>query len=352
MKREPKTAPPPKQQPAPAPRRPLWVVAAVIAAVLAFGVAAIAILVPRDIDLADPGPMPEVWVPGGEFFMGSDENEDAQPVHLVQVDGFWMDEHEVTNAHFAQFVKATGYVTVAERKPNPKDFPDAPADKLVPGSAVFTPPSEDVSLRNHLAWWQYVPGACWKRPEGPDSNLRGRENHPVVHVCWEDAAAYAKWAGKRLPTEAEWEYAARGRHKSKPNVWGDELKPDEKWMTNIWQGKFPRQNTEDDGFRATAPVASFPANDFGLYDMAGNVWEWCADWYRPDYYANSPVHNPKGPKDSFDPTEPGVAKRVQRGGSFLCSDLYCVRYKPGLRGKGAPDSGASHIGFRCVRSQN
>jgi formylglycine-generating enzyme required for sulfatase activity len=255
----------------------------------------------------------------------------------------------VTNAQFEAFVRATGYLTVAEQKPDPKDFPDAPADKLIPGSAVFTPPEQDVPLTEHLAWWQYVPGACWRHPEGPQSDLKGRENHPVVHVCWDDAVAFARWAGKRLPTEAEFEYAARGGLDRKKYCWGDELKPGGKWMANIWQGKFPRENTAEDGFKGTAPVGTFPANGYGLSDMAGNVWQWCADWYRPDYYQMSPERNPQGPADSYDPNEPGQMKRVQRGGSFLCSDLYCVRYCTGARGKGEPKSAACHIGFRCVK---
>jgi formylglycine-generating enzyme required for sulfatase activity len=293
-----------------------------------------------------------VWVPGGWFWMGSTHEafKDAIPVHLVYVDGFWMDRTEVTNAQFAKFVEETKYITVAERDPDPKDFPGVPKEKLVAGSIVFTPPPDAVDLNNHLAWWQYVKGASWQHPEGPGSSIKGRENHPVVHVCWEDAVAYAKWAGKRLPTEAEWEFAARGGLDRKPYVWGDELKPEGKWMANIWQGEFPSKNAQEDGFRGTAPVGSFPANGYGLHDLSGNVWEWCADWYRPDYYKHSPRRNPQGPDDSFDPNEPGVAKRVQRGGSILCSDVYCIRYMNGGRGKGEVQSGSSHVGFRCIRS--
>jgi formylglycine-generating enzyme required for sulfatase activity len=301
-----------------------------------------------------PGPAPEgmVWVAGGQFWMGSDDSNypDTQPVHQVHVDGFWMDRTEVTNAQFEQFVRETGYVTVAERKPDPKDFPNVPPENLVAGSIVFTPPEGEVALDNHHVWWRYVPGANWRHPEGPQSTTQGREDHPVVHVCYEDAVAYARWAGKRLPTEAEWEFAARGGLDRKRYTWGHELTPDGKWQTNIWQGRFPHENALADGFRATAPAASFPPNGYGLYDMAGNVWEWCADWYRPDYYKESPARNPQGPDSSFDPLEPGTPKRVQRGGSFLCSDLYCIRYLPGARGKGAVDSGASHVGFRCVQS--
>ncbi len=301
-----------------------------------------------------PGPAPEgmVWVPGGWFWMGSDLEpfRDAKPVHLVYVDGFWMDKHEVTNAQFEKFVKETKYVTVAERKPDPKDFPGVPAEKLVAGSAVFTPPARVDNLNNHLQWWKYVEGAHWRQPEGPGSNLKGRENHPAVHISYEDAVAYCKWAGKRLPTEAEWEFAARGGLDRKPFVWGDKLQVDGKWMANIWQGKFPIENKEEDGFKATAPVGSFPPNGYGLHDMSGNVWEWCHDWYLPDYYEKSPEKNPQGPDSSHDPLEPGIPKRVHRGGSFLCSDLYCIRYLPGGRGKGALDSGTSNLGFRSVLS--
>jgi sulfatase modifying factor 1 len=300
-----------------------------------------------------PGPAPEgmVWIPGGTFWMGSDDESmrDAKPVHRVTVDGFWMDRTEVTNAQYAAFVRATGYKTVAERKPDPKDFPGAPPELLVPGSIVFTPPKEPVPLNNHLAWWSYVPGADWRHPEGPESSVDGRENHPVVQVCFEDAVAYANWAGKRLPTEAEWEFAARGGLERKRYSWGDELTPEGKWMVNNWQGQFPVENTKVDGFDHTAPVGSYPANGYGLVDMAGNVWEWCADWYQPSYPAHDHTPNPQGPESSHDPAEPGVPKRVQRGGSFLCSDLYCTRYLPGARGKGAIDSGANHLGFRCVQ---
>ena len=300
-----------------------------------------------------PGPAPEgmVWIPSGEFTMGSDDEamSDARPLHKVGVDGFWIDKTEVTNQQFEKFVKATGYVTVAEKAPDSAAFPGVPKEALVPGSLVFSPPVGRVSLDNHLAWWRYVPGADWRHPTGPESTIKGLENHPVVHVCWDDAVAYAKWAGKRLPTEAEWEYAARGGLEGKRYCWGDELMDGKKWRVNNWQGIFPSENLEEDGFNATAPVGSYASNGYGLADMAGNVWEWCSDWYQPGYDPTA-RKNPKGPESSYDPAEPGMPKRVQRGGSFLCSDLYCVRYLPGARGKGATDSGASHVGFRCVQS--
>jgi formylglycine-generating enzyme len=304
-----------------------------------------------------PGPAPDgmVWVPGGTFWMGCDDCEmpDAAPAHLVTVDGFWMDRTPVTNAEFAKFVKATGYATIAERKPDPKDFPGAPPENLVAGCAVFSPPTDDIPLDNPYAWWRYVPGANWKHPEGPGSSIAGREDHPAVHIAWDDAVAYAKWAGKRLPTEAEFEFAARGGLDRNRYAWGNELKPSGKWAANIWQGRFPSQNTNEDGYPRTAPVTAFAKNGFDLYDMGGNVWQWCSDWYRPDYFAQQAgqgtAHNPQGPADSFDPQEPGIPKRVQKSGSFLCSDRYCSRYLVGSRGKGASDSGSSNTGFRCVK---
>ncbi len=298
-----------------------------------------------------------VRVKGGTFQRGSDNPKmrDARPTHRVTVDGFWIDRTAVTNAEFARFVAATGYVTVAERTPRPEDFPGAPPEKLVAGGVVFSPPEGPVPLDNHLRWWNYVPGADWRHPDGPKSDIEGKEKYPVVQVAWDDAVAYAKWAGKRLPTEAEFEFAARGGLEGKRYVWGDEFKPGGKWMANIWQGEFPYRDTGEDGFRGPAPVGSFPANGYGLCDMAGNVWEWCSDWYRADYYARlaagpQPVQNPRGPDDSSDPGEPGVPKRVMRGGSYLCTDQYCTAYEAGARGKGAPDTGTNHLGFRCVKS--
>jgi len=291
------------------------------------------------------------WIRGGKFLMGADEFPDSRPMHEVVVDGFYIDEHEVTNAEFARFVVATNYKTVAERPLNPADYPGVPADKLVPGSAVFTPTVTSVSLDNPLQWWNYVPGASWSQPEGKGSSVKGRENYPVIHVSYEDAAAYAKWAGKRLPTEAEWEYAAQGGKGNHTYYWGDELKPANKWTANIYQGNFPDKNTKEDGYEGAAPVKSFPPNSYGLYDMDGNVWEWCQDLYRPDYYQKSVAKNPQGPKDSYDPDEPNAVKRVQRGGSFLCSDDYCIRYKAGSRGKGEVSSGSNNLGFRCVKEK-
>ena len=292
-----------------------------------------------------------VLIPAGKFWMGSDTGPpDARPQHRVRLDGFWMDQHEVTNEQFARFVAATGYVTIAERPPAAKDFPGVPPEQLVAGSIVFTPPPGDVSLDQPLSWWRYVPGANWRHPEGPSSSIDGKARHPVVDVSWYDAVAYCKWAGKRLPTEAEWEYAARGGLDRKEYVWGDEQTPAGKHLANTWQGRFPRENTKEDGYIGTAPVDSFPPNGYRLYDMAGNAWEWCADWYRPDYYGQSPGVNPQGPDNSYDPDEPGVPKRVERGGSYLCTDLYCGSFRPSSRMKTSPDSSLCHTGFRCVIS--
>lgn len=292
-----------------------------------------------------------VLIPGGSFLMGSNDPmfPDAKPIHRVIVDSFLMDDHEVTNAEFAQFVKETSYITIAERPLDTNEFLGVPKQYLIPGSIVFTKPDHSVSLNEISNWWKYVGGACWKQPLGPTSSIKGKENYPVVHISYLDAVAYANWAQKRLPTEAEWEYAARAGQKSQVYYWGENLKPNNKWRANIFQGNFPHGNTVEDGFEGVAPVQSFEPNSFGIYDLEGNVWEWCADYYRPDYYQNSPSKNPQGPIDSYDPNEPGVIKRVQRGGSFLCSDQYCVRYKAGSRGNGEVKSAANNLGFRCVK---
>jgi formylglycine-generating enzyme required for sulfatase activity len=282
--------------------------------------------------------------------------EDARPIHRVYVDGFWMDATDVTNEEFARFVKATGYVTIAEHAPTHEEFPTAPPENLIAGSVVYSPTPHQVELNNYLQWWSYIPGADWRHPEGPESDIKGRDKYPVVQVGYDDAAAYAKWAGKRLPTEAEWEFAARGGITGKRFVWSDQLKPGGKWQANTFQGEFPVQGKDSgaDGFKGIAPVAMYRPNHYGLYDMAGNVWQWCSDWYRPDYYetlkaANGIAHNPTGPAESFDPEEPDQKKRAQRGGSFLCTDQYCSRYVLGSRGKGETSSGANHLGFRCVK---
>jgi formylglycine-generating enzyme len=300
-----------------------------------------------------PGPAPQgmVWIPGGEFYMGIEDFPDANPVHMVYVDGFWMDKYEVTNEQYAAFVKATGYVTDAERRPAAEEAPQWRPDERKAFSFVFKKlgSNDRVNLNQPDTWWDARIGASWKRPEGPDSTLFGRENHPVVHISHNDAVAFCKWAKKRLPTEAEWEFAARGGLDRRPFTWGDELTPDGKWMANVWQGDFPRENTKEDGYEGAAPVGSYPPNGYGLFDMAGNAWEWCADWYRADYYLDSPDKNPQGPISGFDTREPGVPKRSQRGGSFLCADNYCVRYMVGSRHNGEVGAAANHTGFRCVK---
>ncbi len=311
----------------------------------------------------EPVPAGMVWIPAGEFTMGEQgpiARADERPTHRVRVDGFWMDRTEVTNAEFRRFVEATGYVTTAERAPDWEELkaqvspgtPKPPDELLVPGSLVFVTPQKPGSLRDASRWWAWTPGADWRHPTGPDSSIDGMDEHPVVHISWDDAQAYCRWAGKRLPSEAEWEYAARGELEAKIFTWGDA--PINPRRANTWQGRFPGENTGEDGFVTTAPVGSFPANGYGLLDMAGNVWEWTADWYRHDTYAKrggaGVTLNPTGPDTPLDPMEPRVPKRVQRGGSFLCHASYCASYRPAARMKASPDTSLMHTGFRCVRS--
>lgn len=306
-----------------------------------------------------------VLIPAGEFMMGSEgqvPNRNEQPAHRVKISSFWMDENEVTNAQFQKFVEATKYVTTAEKaldweelkQQSPPGTPKPPAEMLVAGSMVFVPTKQPVPTNNYRLWWKWTPGACWNHPEGPQSNLDGRENHPVVHVSWFDAIEYAKWAGKRLPTEAEWEYASRGGKSSEKFPWGNEgLTDTDGDKANIWQGNFPNENTKVDKWERTAPVKTYPPNGFGLYDMAGNAWEWCSDWYRADAYvlqaASKDIADPKGPNESLDPHEPYSPKRVMRGGSFLCHASYCESYRNAARRGNSPDTGMSHVGFRCVQ---
>lgn len=341
-----------------------------------------------------------VRIPGGAFRMGSDEfYSEERPAHWAMVGGFWMDAHPVTNAEFREFVDATGYLTVAERPPDPAAYPGADPALLVPGSLVFRRPPHPVGLHDYRAWWEYVPGANWWHPEGAGSDLEGREQHPVVHIAYEDAAAYAAWAGKELPTEAEWEFAARGGLEGALYAWGDEFSPGGRLMANTWQGEFPWQNLALDGFEGTSPVGSFPANGFGLFDVTGNVWEWTTDPYIPshhhalahtDHRAPSPMahHTPSraptaagraserrpgatGKRRQDPPTEPCCAprdrrvrkpagvvaagqsgapfpRRVIKGGSHLCAPSYCLRYRPAARQGETVDTSASHLGFRCV----
>jgi sulfatase modifying factor 1 len=315
---------------------------------------------------ADPTPESGmVWLAGGVFNMGNplpDARQDETPVVKVTLDGFWIDTCDVTNADFRKFTEATGYKTVAERpidweeikKTVPPGTPKPSDEQLRPGSVTFAPQPGPINPKAGETWWTWTPGADWQHPEGPASDLKERENHPVVHVAWEDALAYAKWAGKRLPTEAEWEYAARGGLDGKKFAWGDEFKPSGKFMANTWTGTFPSKNSSEDGFTGTSPVKSFPANGYGLYDMGGNVWNWCGDWYRVDTLARAKVAgvcaNPKGPSTSYSPGHPLQQERIIRGGSFLCHADYSEGYRPAAR-RGSPiDTGMSHIGFRCARS--
>lgn len=322
--------------------------------------------VPNKKPAPNPAPRGMVWIPGGEFSMGAQDppemnmvgmqaTTDSRPIHRVYVDGFFMDKTDVTNAQFAVFVKATGYITIAEKTPSAADFPGAPPENLVAGGVVFSPPGHQVMLNNHYQWWSYVKGANWRHPSGPNSSIKGKEDYPVVQVAYADAVAYANWAHKRLPTEAEWEFAARGGLAGKPFVWGEKFKPDGKYMANTFQGHFPDHDAGSDGYTGPSPVAHYAPNGYGLYDMAGDVWQWTTDWYRPDYYAElaqlgGVARNPQGPEQPYDPAEPTEKKKVHRGGSYLCTDQYCSRYMVGTRGKGEVTTGTNHLGFRCVSS--
>lgn len=307
-----------------------------------------------------------VLVKGGTFRMGADNDQarpDEYPKHQVKVSDFWMDETEVTNAAFARFVAATGYVTTAEQKPDwqeiqqqlPPGTPKPDESLLVPASLVFRAPAGQTDLRNFASWWTWQEGANWKQPQGPGSSIEGKENHPVVHISWHDAQAYARWAGKRLPTEAEWEWAARGGKQDYIYPWGNEGIESGRTRANTWNGRFPTENTAQDGYDRTAPVRSYAPNGYGLYDMAGNVWEWCADKYHSQQYRTSggTSVNPTGPNRSFDPDEPyATSKRVMRGGSFLCHDSYCSGFRVAARMKSTEDSSLEHLGFRCVRDKD
>lgn len=308
-----------------------------------------------------PGPPPAAglrWVPGGTFRMGSEGfYPEERPVHSVHVDGFWMDERPVTVAEFRRFVKATGHVTLAQRPLAPAEYPDADPALLVPGSLVFRRPRGRVGLEDYRAWWAYVPGARWDRPEGPGSDVYSRARHPVTQVAWEDAQAYAEWTGAALPTEAEWEFAARGGLDGATYAWGEEAFPDGRPMANTWQGEFPLQNLRLDGYEGTSPPGAFPPNGYGLLDITGNVWEWTADYFTPGHGEEAaapccPPRNPRvtSPERSFAPDQPGghIPRRVTKGGSHLCAPNYCLRYRPAARQGEAVDTSTGHIGFRCV----
>lgn len=346
-KKVPRPAPP---VPAAARKLPwFWLVSGALFAGLVIGVLTIGWAAEFDpASDSDPAPAPMVRVPGGTFRMGRpDGPADERPVHEVTVSAFDMDATEVTVGQFAAFVKATGYVTTAEKVPDPQKYPDADPAYLKPGSAVFVPMGADLGSP---VWWRYVGGASWRHPEGPGSSVKGKKNYPAVHITWEDASAYATWAGKRLPTEAEWEFAARGGLDQQPYCWGAQKNgADGTWYANAYQGTFPERDAGDDGFAGLAPVKSFPPNAYGLYDMSGNAWEWCSDWYDPGYYAASPKTDPQGPVAGALVDGERQPQKVRRGGSFLCDDSYCRRYVPSARDKNPTDSSANHTGFRCVR---
>ena len=301
-----------------------------------------------------------IRVPGGDFRMGSDHHyPEEAPAHKVSVDGFWMDRQTVTNRAFSRFVDATGYLTLAEQAPDPADYPGVRPELLVPASTVFRSPERPVDLRDPYNWWTYVPGADWRHPQGPESSMADLPDHPVVQVAWVDVEAYAAWAGKALPTEAEWEFAARGGRDGATYAWGEELTPGGQWMANTWQGGFPYENTGLDGYAGTAPAGSFPANGYGFSDLIGNVWEWTADWYtaHSETVNSEEVHpccavaNPHGGDQlrSTDPLDPArIPRKVMKGGSHLCAPNYCRRYRPAARMPQAVDTATSHLGFRCI----
>jgi formylglycine-generating enzyme required for sulfatase activity len=300
-----------------------------------------------------------VWIPGGEFLMGSNDfYPEERPTRRVYVDGFWMDAHPVTAAQFRRFVRATGYVTVAERPLDPAAYPGADPQLLVPGSAVFHPTTGPVDLDDNRNWWAYVPGASWRRPAGPGSTINGRDHHPVVHVALEDVEAYAAWAGKQLPTEAEWEFAARGGLDGAAFAWGDEHVPEGEPMANTWQGEFPWQNLTLDGFAGTSPVGAFPPNGYGLFDITGNVWEWTTDWFstpsqQATHHACCTPRNPRVTDRNGSVVEPGqpgsnIPRKVIKGGSHLCAPNYCLRYRPAARQPQMIETSLSHVGFRCI----
>ena len=313
-------------------------------------------------ETAGATPRGMVWIPGGNFLMGSDVHYvEEKPQHRAGVDGFWMDETTTTNAEFAAFVAATGHVTVAERPLDPALYPGADPTMLAPGALVFRMTDGPVDTRDISNWWRWTPGACWSAPEGPGSTIRGREDHPVVQVAFEDVAAFARWAGKELPTEAEWEFAARGGLEGAEFAWGDELRPDDIDVANTWQGSFPWSNLATDGFEATCPVRSFPPNGFGLFEVCGNVWEWTTDWWGARHQADPKKpccapQNPRGPaiESSFDARQPAIRipRKVVKGGSYLCAPSYCRRYRPAARHAQMVDTGMNHIGFRCIRRDN